>query len=267
MNIMNRIIKLYNTWHLGDQIFNFILFYNIKDYIELNNITIQYYCNPEYHYQLSEFNCSKNIQILDHTKHLDTSDALHVWIGDKIYDMCWFSRCNDFQRKQNVFYVAFFNEVLQKLNIPVLFKKLEYTDPDLLTRYIDINGRFNNKYAELDFLILNSTPLSGQYYKNDAEWNPLIIELNKKYRIVTTEHVPGVYCTQDDNLTVKDIAAVSTKVKKIIAVNSGVVPGLFNTYTLANVDVIYTFSYGDCHEHPKIISKTNINDLYALLLH
>lgn len=260
---MSNIIKLYNRFHLGDQVFNFILFYNIKDYIEANDITIHYYCNKDYHWQISEFNCSKNILIFELSP--DMKDGLHVWIGERMYDICWYTRADDFQRKQNLFYVAFFNEILQKLKIPVQFRKLEYTDSELLTRYDRVNLSCNNKYAELDFLILNSTALSGQYYRNDAEWNPLILKLNKKYRIVTTEKVPGVNCTQDDRLSIKDIAAVSTRVKKIIAVNSGVVPGLFNTYTLNNVEVIYTFSYNDCFEHPKIISKTNINDLHILL--
>ena len=123
-----------------------------------------------------------------------------------------------------------------------------------------------NKYTDLDILILNSTPRSGQYYKNDAEWNPLILKLNEKYKIVTTENVPGVNCTQDDGLTVKDIAAISTNSKKIIAVSSGVITGLFNTYTLNNVEVIYTLSFSEGYEHPKIISMTNINDLNSLLV-
>lgn len=262
---MSKLIKLYNRFHLGDQIFNFILFYNIKNYIEENDITIHYYCNNEYHWQISEFNCSKNILIFELNPNVKLDDGLHVWIGDRIYDICWYTQADAFQRKLNLFYVAFFNEVLQKLKIPVPFKKLEYSDPDLLTRYDQVNQRCNNKYAELDFLILNSTALSGQYYRNDAQWIPLILLLNEKYRIVTTEKVPGVNCTQEDRLSIKDIAAVSTKVKKIIAVTSGVITGLFNTYTLSNVEVIYTFSYNDCFKHPKIVSKTNITDLYSLV--
>lgn len=262
---MSKLIKLYNRFHLGDQVFNFILFYNIKDYIEANNIIIHYYCNKEYHLQLLEFNCSKNIEIHELSPNVNLNNGLHVWIGDRMYDICWYTQADNFQRKLNLFYVAFFNEVLQKLKIPVLFQKLEYSDPDLLTRYDRVNQQCNNKYAELDFLILNSTALSGQYYRNDAEWNPLILKLNEKYRIVTTEKVPGVNCTQEDRLSIKDIAAVSTKAKKIIAVNSGVIQGLFNIYTLTNVEVMYTFSYNDCYDHPKIVSKTNITDLYSLL--
>jgi hypothetical protein len=196
---------------------------------------------------------------------MNMKDGLHVWIGDQLFDTCWFRKCDTFQRKQNIYYVAFFNEVLQKLRIPFTFTTLEYTDPELLRRYDDVNKKHQNKYDELDILIINSTALSGQYCRNDAEWNPLILKLNETYRIATTEKVPGVKCTWDDRLTIKDIAAISTKTKKIIAVNSGVVPGLFNTHTLNNVEVIYTFSYNDCYEHPKIISGTNINDMWHLV--
>jgi hypothetical protein len=59
-------LNLYNNYNLGDNIFIFILFYNIKKYIEDNNIIINYYCKREYHDQLNEFNCcSKNIHILE----------------------------------------------------------------------------------------------------------------------------------------------------------------------------------------------------------
>ena len=39
---MSRIIHLHNEYHLGDNVFNFILFYNIKKYIEQHNIIIYY---------------------------------------------------------------------------------------------------------------------------------------------------------------------------------------------------------------------------------
>ena len=40
-----KIYHLHNIYHLGDNVFNFILFYIIKDYIENNNITIFYNSN------------------------------------------------------------------------------------------------------------------------------------------------------------------------------------------------------------------------------
>lgn len=51
---------------MGEHIINFIFFYKIKDYIELNNIIIHYYCWEQYHKNVSDFNCSKNIILFDY---------------------------------------------------------------------------------------------------------------------------------------------------------------------------------------------------------
>ena len=100
----------------------------------------------------------------------------------------------------------------------------------------------NEKYKNIDILVLNSQPLSEQYNYNKTEWDNYIILLNTKYKIATTTKVnENVLCTMDDNLTIKDVAAISTHAKIIIAVNSGVVPGLLNKYTLNNVNHVYIF--------------------------
>ena len=59
----NKEYHLHNSYHLGDNVFNFILFYLIKDYIEANNIKIFYYAKKEYYNQLKEFICSENISL------------------------------------------------------------------------------------------------------------------------------------------------------------------------------------------------------------
>lgn len=260
---MTRTIKLYNRFHLGDHIINFVAFYHIKDYLEETDIHIQYYCPSEYHRQLAEFNCTDNVKI----ESIDAHDfsgfnmhignqELHNWVGNS-YPM-------EFPGKMNLFLAAFLNESMQKVGIPRELTAFEYTDADLLTRYESINRRLDNKYAELDFLIFNSTAMSGQYHRNDDEWGHLIHRLNRKYKIATSEHVNGVICTQDDGLTVKDLAAVSTRAKKIIAVVSGPIVGLFNTHTLNNVEVIYTFAREDRFYHPKIVSGSDIKSIYFL---
>ena len=83
--------------------------------------------------------------------------------------------------------------------------------------------------------------MSGQFNYNKGEWDTHIRHLNTKYKVMTTTKVDGIPCTMDDNLPIKDIAAISTRVKIIIAVNSGVVPGLLNKYTLNNVKHVYLF--------------------------
>ena len=75
--------------------------------------------------------------------------------------------------------------------------------------------------------------------------------LDEKYSIVTTKKIEGINCTRDDNLTVKNIGALSTKVKVIIAINTGVVPALLNTYTLSTVKKFYIFDNRvGCYSYP-----------------
>ena len=65
----------------------------------------------------------------------------------------------------------------------------------------------------------------------------------------------------DDNLTIKNIAALSTNVKIVIAINSGVVPGLLNYYTLTNIKRFYTFDDRCFYSYPNFIRKQNINNI------
>jgi len=124
---------------------------------------------------------------------------------------------------------------------------LEYKDNDLLVRY----DRLSEKYKNIDVLVVNSDALSTQYDCDETEWKNYIEILNEKYKIVTTKKVERINCTRDDNLTVKDISALSTKVKVIIAINTGVVPALLNTYTLSNVKKFYIFdNRADCYHYP-----------------
>lgn len=265
---MSRVIKLYNKYHLGDNVFSCILFYNIKEYIEKNNIIIFCYCNKEYLQQLQEFKCSDNIVILEN----DDFTGLNIHIGNENLKFNWYNY-KDFEKSKvninnkhyyDVFYILFFNNLLQELHIPVIIDKVEYDDPELLIRCDNIYNKYDNKYSNIDILIFNSIARSGQYEINDNEWNELIYNLNKKYKIVTTEKVEGINCTRDDNLSIKDIAAISINSKKIIAVNSGVVPGLLNKYTLNNVEVVYIFDNNVCYQNSKFKDVCDIHELNFL---
>ena len=56
----NNVYHLHNSYHLGDNIFNCIIFYNIKSYIETNNIKIFYYAPKKFLNQINEYMCSPN---------------------------------------------------------------------------------------------------------------------------------------------------------------------------------------------------------------
>ena len=72
---MNNIIHIKNEYHLGDNIFTMIMFSKIKEYIENNNIFINYYCLSEHIKQIKEFNYSNNIIIIPSTE-MNTNEKI-----------------------------------------------------------------------------------------------------------------------------------------------------------------------------------------------
>jgi hypothetical protein len=257
-------LYLHNSYHLGDNVFNFILFNRLKKYIDEKYI-INYYCQPEYINQVSEFKTSDNIFIKNISEKPEHS--LEMWINNKELHYNHDTQCkklreNGIQRVcYNSFYVTFLNFVLYHLKIKLKIKTLIYNDKNLLYRYEEINKKHKNKYENIDILFLNSQPMSSQYDYNKDEWDNYIKNLNKYFRIITTTKVDGINCTMDDNLTIKDIASISTKTKVIIAVNSGVLPGCFNSYTLKHIRHAYIFDNNNYYDYPNFENRNNINEI------
>jgi hypothetical protein len=256
----NKIYHIHNDKGLGDSVFNIIFFNIIKDYIVKNNIKIYYYTKNIYIKQLYEFiTIHQNIFLLPlFTK---PKFSLELWINNKFFRYTHEDTVLNSNTRTiyyNKFYKNFFNIVLKKLNFNISVNKLAYYDKDLLTRY-DV---LPNKYKNFDILIINSQPNSGQYDYNKNSWDNYIIELNSQFKILTTTKVHGVLCTYDDNLTIKDIASLSTRAKIIIAINSGVVPGLLNYYTLTNLKHFYNFDNRCFYSYPNFENrKNNITDI------
>lgn len=257
---MSNIINLYNSFHLGDNVFTMILFYNIKDYIEKNDIIINYYCKNEYHKQINEFNVSKNVNILDYKE-----EGINVWIGNQDLNYNYFNNFVNSEIGFNDFYVNFFNNLLKKCNIDYNLTKLSYSDEDLLIRFNNLNKKHNNIFSNIDILVINSIPLSNQLIYIEEEWNNFCKVLNKKYNIITTKKIDNIKCTLDYNLTVKDIAALSINIKNIIAINTGVLPGLLNEYTLNNINILYYFDDNNTYSYPKFKKLNNLNELNFLI--
>ena len=117
-------------------------------------------------------------------------------------------------------------------------------------------------YKNIDILILNSFPLSGQFDYNFNEWKNLcLLFLKNNINIVTSEKINNIKCTRDKKLTIKSIAAISINVKIVIAINSGVLPGLFNDLTLLNTLRFYVFDKKFKYSLEKFVNLTNLNFL------
>ncbi len=257
------IFHLYNEHHTGDNIFGCIMFHNIKDYLIANNITIHYYINTNWFNQLDqirEYIPCDNIKVFDINE--KPTDALNIWIGSMLNGRCFFNTCElnaGYNMPFDDFLRLYYNLVIQKMNIPIQMTKFQYTDQELLSRY----DRLPESCKAIDILVINSLPYSGQYSFDEKQWANRINELDDQFNIITTRKVDGIKCTLDHQLSLKNIAALSTRCKVIIGVNTGVVPGLFNSYTLANVKKIFLMDNSITYNggHLKI---QNVQDITAV---
>lgn len=221
-----RVINMYNEYNLGDCIFTLIYLYNIKQYLINNNIIINFYIDKSNIYQVNDFNSIPNVKI--HDISLKPEDSLNTWLSineDKTIPL-------------NEWLSIKFSQIGRELHLPEI-TNFTYIDTSLIERY----DKLNDIYKNIDILIINSVSRSGAYdiNKKKGEWDNMIKTLSNNYKIVTTEKVDDILCTKDQNLLIKDIAAISTHVNYIIAVNTGPIVGCFNDYTFNNVKTWYLY--------------------------
>jgi hypothetical protein len=153
-----------------------------------------------------------------------------------------------------------FNIFLKFAAIPLSINSFEYQDSELFTRY----EKLHDKYKNIDILIINSTPLSSQYNYNKDIWDDFIIRLSQKFSVAVTQKVNDNILSLHD-MSLKNIAALALKVKKIIAINTGPSIPLYNTDILNNVEVIHLFGGTGHHKTRKIQQHTKLKELSFLL--
>jgi hypothetical protein len=238
------------------------MFDKIKDHIEKNNIFINHYCTPDNIEQVSEFITTKNIKLFPLDEIPENEKIIDLWIGSSEYDYNHSGPAEPY----NDFLLKFYNNILKKIDIPITIDDFSVDDQELLDREKKINERTKNKYKNLDILFMNGAPRSGQLNYDQNEWDTIIKRFSEKYNIVTTQKIEGIKCTRDDNLTARDISAISKNAKKIIAIDSGPAAGLFNKHVINHVEKVYYLCENDkcmC-SFPNFIHKNNISDMLFL---
>ena len=244
-----------NGVRLGDSLFVLIYLYNNKKYIVDNNIIINFYIRSKFIEQIKEFNCCpNNIKFYDIDK--KPSDAIDWWIGNEIYENSASKKMLNNKMPLDKYLPLILSEIGEKMNLPPIDKFI-YEDTDLLNIY----NNLEDKYKNLDILIINGSGGSAKVNISKEEWDTYIIGLSKKYKIITTEKVNNILCTRDYNLSPKTIAAISTHVNYIIAINSGPIVGCFNTYTLNNIKKFFVFDNTTYYSNDKFINVKNFNDI------
>jgi hypothetical protein len=192
-----------------------------------NNIMIHYYYGG----------WIKNVSELERYTDKDTmalhhydqapENAVELWMKNSVNGIS----AGDFANYYNAFYANILKIIgLEGKGIDTsLYQKEDY----LLTIYEGLD----DKYKNIDILIINAEPKSGQLEYNKQDFDATIKKLAEKYRVVTTapsgsDNIP---CTMNDGLALQDIGAISTHTKYILAVSSGPLVPCLNLHTKQSV--------------------------------
>jgi hypothetical protein len=159
--------------------------------------------------------------------------AIELWMGNPIEGKS--AACQEncvFDKYHREFYTM----TLSKLGIdPAGIDVSLYQDEPYLQ---DVYNKLDPKFKDLDILIINATPQSGQFIYDKKKVDAMCSHLAKNFKIAVTtplDEDKSVVCTMTDNLKLQDIGAISTHAKHIIAVHSGPLMACYTAATKASV--------------------------------
>lgn len=242
-------IAFYNRFHYGDHLFNLKFFYNISQHLLDNNIMIDYYYDQHYNSSINELEKYVNPKTVTlHSLFNKPNNAHEIWMGINLDGHNYLNF--------DEYFNSFYKNILSILNIQHLSISTSLFQPE---PYLEtIYNNLSDCYKNIDILIINCEPKSGQIIYNKKYFNDMCIRLSNTYKIVTTDPVSkSITCTRDENLTMQDIGAISTHAKYVIAIFSGPLTTCFNEASEKYVKKWILF-----HSEPVII--TNFSNIIVL---
>jgi len=81
----------------------------------------------------------------------------------------------------------------------------------------------------------------------------------------STEKVGSIKCSRDDSLSVKDLAAISTHVNYIVAVNTGPFISFLNTFALKNVRKWFIFDNTLEYSFPNFYNNKTFDEILSII--
>jgi hypothetical protein len=225
-----RTIEFYNDYHLGDNVFHLTF---LRKLCALTSDKFVYYIKPNYIAELNNHIVGFENRISLRPLSEKTALAMNAWIGE-IYFAHPGSSIYD------IFYIDWFNYLTNKM----YGKSLNLT---LISDYLPLSMGT----PQYDMLIINSVPQSNQFALNEQLFNEYIVNLSKKYKVITTKKVDGVPCSIDTNMTLIDIGAIAAKVDHVIAIHTGPITTCINQWAVNNVkswvicDIKNSFSFSN----------------------
>jgi hypothetical protein len=198
-------------------------------------IKVKYIYDPDYIKNVDELERYVNPETLELEafKEPMPHSATELWMGNVIEGKakacvgdCIFDK----------YFPEFYTMILSKLGIdPAGIDVSLYQDEPYLQK---IYNKLDPKFKDLDILIINAEPKSGQFTYDKKKLEDVSSKLSKTFKIAVTtplDEDKSVVCTMTDNLKLQDIGAMSTHAKHIIAVHSGPLMACYTAATKASV--------------------------------
>jgi len=219
-----------NGGHYGDHILNLKFFYNISEHLKQNNIFIVYYYSDHVKNvgELERYVDKECVELEISYTDVRSGSVNEIWMRNTVDNI---SAWGNFSQ----FFVHLYSYILRTIHLDdkdidtSFFQKEDYL--------LDIHEKLDDKFKNVDILVLNAAPQSGQFPAyNKEQFDELARALNQKYRIVTTSFVDtSIPCSMEAGLALQDIGAISTHAKYVFGLNSGPLIPCFNSHAKANV--------------------------------
>lgn len=231
---------LFNPFHLGDCLYNlqFIRRWLFRD----AKVSVDFYSN-ESAFELGQFiepTLRPRIKFRALTELADPEEeAINAWIG----------------RDSRSF--------IDALPTPWLWDELQFGFAKYLSSIINIAPLYSSKQevlfdspqlnqapkieGNIDYLIINAAPRSGQFNFNAIELKNLGLQLHREgKRVITTEKIhPDVTATRELGLSVLEIAHLATHTHTVIGVLTGPLHACIHQWSLQRVKRWMVLSTGE----------------------
>jgi hypothetical protein len=234
-NSGQKTFNFFNTFHYGDNILNLKFFFNISPILKKRGIKINYYFDDKYNKreELERF-VDKDVVTLD-SLDKKPGDAVGLWMGHSILNGEFSNVPGSLAYFEfDTYYRAFYQIIVGKLGLKEENIDVSLYQPEPYLQ--DIYNSLDEKFKDLDILIINAEPQSLQYKYDKAKMDRMCLRLKEKYKVAVTTCVDdSIPCTMKDNLMLKDIGAISTHAKNIISIHTGPLAACYNSTTKGNV--------------------------------
>jgi hypothetical protein len=230
-------IVFYSNWHYGDNLFNLKFIYDISAKLKEKGTKIRYFYDSNYIKNVDELKRYIDPDVLTLETGSKPEGAIELWMGNPIENKCMVHIKEGTPIvSTEEFFDLFYKKMLKDMGLEgldvntSLFQEEPYLDK--------LYENFDPKFKDLDILIINAEPMSGQVAYNKDKFNAMCVQLASKYKVATTSPIEGhdsIPCTMRDKLMLQDIGAVSTHATRIIATHSGPLTPCFNAQAKRHV--------------------------------